>query len=151
MKTLQRLLSVAGCLTLTISLTGCGGQIADLPELGTVMGTITLDGKPLANASVSFTPMSGRHSGGTTDDQGYYSLQYTADESGAKVGLHTVRINIAPEEDYLDDSDEGSAAADDDAAAKLPVVYNRKSELSADVKAGANTFHFYLTSDGSGR
>ena len=150
MKTLQRLLSVAGCLTLTISLTGCGGQIADLPELGTVMGTITLDGKPLANASVSFTPMSGRHSGGTTDDQGYYSLQYTADESGAKIGLHTVRIEIIREGDYLDDPDNKSAAATD-AAANLPAVYNIKSELSAEVKSGSNTFDFNLTSDGTGR
>ena len=150
MKALQHFVSAAACVTLSVLLTGCGSGIADLPELGTVTGTVTLDGTPLADAAVSFTPASGRHSGGTTDDQGYYSLQYTADESGAKIGLHTVRIEIIREGDYLDDPDNKSAAATD-AAANLPAVYNIKSELSAEVKSGSNTFDFNLTSDGTGR
>ena len=53
----------AAALLLTASagavlLAGCGTS-GDRPELGEVTGTITFNGKPLANAQVAFRPVSG--------------------------------------------------------------------------------------------
>ncbi len=42
---------------------------------------------------VEFYPEIGRPSMGRTDDQGRYVLYYNADNKGAKVGLHQVRIS----------------------------------------------------------
>lgn len=42
---------------------GCGSGVA-LPELGTVSGVVTLDGKPLPGVTVKFVPANGRTSSG---------------------------------------------------------------------------------------
>ena len=40
---------------------GCGeGAPSDTPELGSVTGTVTMDGKPLANVTVTFEPETGK-------------------------------------------------------------------------------------------
>lgn len=133
---------------------GCGGGPSDMPELGSVSGTITLDGAPLEGAMVTFEPTSGRSSNATTDDQGQYTLQYTTASAGAKVGQHTVRIMRGGMMDELLDL-EGEAElpgmpADSQPAApkepQLPARYHAESTLTADVKAGSNTFDFELKS-----
>ena len=47
---------------------GCGGESG--PELATVEGYVFLDGQPLPDATVIFTPESGSPSYGTTDQEG---------------------------------------------------------------------------------
>ena len=42
------------------------------PEIASVEGTVTMDGKPLANATVLFVPENGRPAGGRTDERGHY-------------------------------------------------------------------------------
>ncbi|MEO2018121.1 MAG: carboxypeptidase-like regulatory domain-containing protein [Fuerstiella sp.] len=94
---------------------GCGGGgPTDQPDLADVSGTVTLDGKPLANAMVEFSPDGeGRPSTGTTSSNGSYTLQYTANHSGAKIGVHSVTVSIAgADEDY----EEGEGGTDDDGA-----------------------------------
>lgn len=77
---------------------GCGGdKIATVP----VSGVITLDGQPLAEASVTFQPLSGDAaapgSHGNTDAQGRFTLRVTVtNQPGAVVGKHQVRISAAP-------------------------------------------------------
>ena len=76
------------CLVLPV---GCAK--GDRPPLGGVHGTVTLDGKPLAGAIVTFEPVEpGRISMGMTDDNGKYELIYIRDEKGAKAGAHRVQI-----------------------------------------------------------
>lgn len=116
---------------------GCGGGSSDMPELGTVTGTVTMDGQPLANVTVTFKPDSGSISVGRTDEQGHYKLGYNETEKGAKVGKHTVRITTPS-----DEPGPGGDAPKD----PIPAKYNEQSELSADVKAGSNEFNFDLTS-----
>ena len=73
---------------------GCGDGVEDYPDMGTVTGTVTLDGKPLANAAVTFVPQGAtRLSSASTDSDGYYELVYSVSKNGAKTGEHKVRIS----------------------------------------------------------
>jgi hypothetical protein len=109
-----------------------------LPELGDVSGVVTLDGKPLAGAMVTFVPQiedgdAASHvapSTGMTDASGRYSLMYVKDVEGAAVGTHIVMIS----------------APKPNGAESLPRKYNSASELSFEVKPGNNDAPFELTS-----
>ena len=57
---------VMGTLFLGLACLGCG---PGGPEIASVEGKVTLDGKPLPNAAVVFIPENGRPAGATTDDQ----------------------------------------------------------------------------------
>ena len=60
--------------------TGCSGGGADYPDLGTVSGVVTVDGKPTGNILVQFSPVDGgRTAVGLTDASGRYDLDYAAD------------------------------------------------------------------------
>jgi hypothetical protein len=109
----------------------------DHPEVGRVSGVVTLDGKPLAGATVMFQPLEGRASLGTTDEAGKYSLTYLDGVPGAKLGKHKVIIRTeVPGED-------GQPPI---VKEKLPPRYHDHTELTAEVKPGNNTFDFSLTS-----
>jgi hypothetical protein len=113
-------------------------------ELGLVdvSGTVTLDGKPLAGAKVSFEGDDKRAAIGTTDSAGHYRLMYDSQTPGAMAGPKTVRITTA------DADTEGGGAAEGAAAAKesVPARYNRQSTLKADVSASQRAFNFDLKS-----
>ena len=116
------------------TITGCSGSDDNKikpPPLGTVKGTITLDGQPLPNAAVDFVPAQARGSSGVTDTSGVYTLMYDQTLKGAAVGDHTVKIRTKVEAGTKE---------------KLPAKYNEQSELKATVKAGENTFDFKLLS-----
>jgi hypothetical protein len=89
-----------------VSIPGCGGS----GDLSPVAGTVTLDGKPLADATVTFTPLEARKellpASGVTDSQGRYIL-WTEDQAGAAPGRHAVSIVtkplLAPGESLPDD------------------------------------------------
>lgn len=126
-------------LLLIASLTfGCGSGV-ELPELGTVTGTVTNGGNPVANAVITFSPTEeGRPSTATTDDEGNYSLLYNIDTEGAIIGKHIVGIvAVTNEEDYqeADESDQESGG--------LPAKASDGSMI-VDVKAGANVIDIPL-------
>lgn len=80
-----------------------------MPPLADVSGTVTLAGKPLANAIVEYRPTAtGRPSVATTNSDGYYSLLYTADYSGAVIGDHSIQVTLADAEDDYSGGDEES-------------------------------------------
>ncbi|WP_417386363.1 hypothetical protein [Gimesia sp.] len=118
--------------------TGCGDSGgSDQPDLGTVTGVVTMDGQPLANVTVTFSPENGRPSIARTDEAGNYELGYLAETKGAVIGKHTVSI-ITPQENP---TPPGQVYKD-----PIPAKYNDQTTLSADVKEGANTFDFQLES-----
>ena len=90
----RMLLRSSNLLALCLLGSGCGGN----SEIASVSGTITLDGTPLAQASVTFQPDKGRPSHGGTDDKGFYTLTYSMQEKGAVIGPSTVRISTATED-----------------------------------------------------
>ncbi|MEP3480100.1 MAG: hypothetical protein ABJZ55_12690 [Fuerstiella sp.] len=108
-----------------------------MPPLGDVGGTVTLAGKPLVGAIVEYSPKeTGRPSVATTDSEGYYSLLYTNDYSGAVIGDHTIQITLAEgdeEEDYTEYS-----AGDSGKGGGLPPSASNGS-LTFKVEDGSNT------------
>ena len=116
---------------------GCGKS-----RLNAVTGTITLDGQPLPDATVVFTPVAGgRPAGGRTDDKGKYSLVYSRDTTGAEAGEHIVSITTA---DDIEQED-GSVAS---VPEKVPAKYNFQTELTAIVEVGSSVHDFRLESGG---
>lgn len=69
--------------------TGCGGST---PKLYPVSGTVTYEGKPLADASLLFIPQQGRPSVGTTDASGKYTMT-TSGQPGAPAGTYSVTVS----------------------------------------------------------
>jgi len=68
---------------------GCGGRVT------TVEGTVTLDGKPVEGATVSFIPVGekGQSANGFTDATGKYSLTTgTGKKKGALAGEYKVTV-----------------------------------------------------------
>jgi hypothetical protein len=108
---------------------GCGGP----GNVGKVSGVVKLDGQPLADALVTFSPTQpgGSSSLGKTDSAGAYTLTYSGNVSGAEIGENLVTISTLTQ-----------------GTEKVPMEYNTKSKLKADVKAGANTFDFDLKGGG---
>jgi len=129
------ILGLAAALVLSV---GCGSPAG--PELGTVQGTVTLDGDPLPDAVIQFAPNKGRPSTGTTDANGHYTLQYTMDRPGAVIGMHSVRVTTAR-------TTEGEDGTDQTTPEKVPAKFNTESELTEEVTAGSNTIHIELTSE----
>ncbi len=127
-----------GALFAAICLAGCS-RPAHIPELGEVAGQVTLDGQPLANATVTFAPPKGRPSLGTTDADGRFLLTFIGDFMGAMVGPHTVRIST---EQYIEKPDGMTEYVKE----TLPPWYNAASELTAEVRPGLNEFVFDLSS-----
>lgn len=84
-----------GCLCFGIAfIIGCGGGEKG-PELAPVSGVVTLDGKPVANASILFNPTAGgQPATGMTDASGKYTLRTKKPGDGAIVGAHGVGITM---------------------------------------------------------
>ena len=121
-------------LVLTLALSGCGG-VPDQPPLGTVIGVIKLDGKPLEFVEVSFTPTVGRPSDGSTNSLGEYELSYVQDIKGAKVGKHTIMVRSGKVDNSKLQPIEikpGKNVINIDCAAKPPKSGNPKDELKGD-------------------
>jgi hypothetical protein len=129
---------------LLVPAAGCG------PKLAPVSGKVTLDDKPLVNATVIFMPDSdqlnpGPGSKAKTDSKGQFSLELmTGDTKGAILGKHKVSITAYEGDDKIPSS--GS----DMVFRKLlvPDKYNAKTELAFDVPPGGSTIaNFDLKSD----
>ena len=119
------------CAITVLTILGCSRS--HQPPLGLVSGTVTLDGVPLANAIVRFTPAGpGRTSEGISDNDGHYRLLYLRTIPGANIDRHTVRITTASEEN-------GGREL-------LPPRYHSRTELEARVVSGSNDLDFALRS-----
>ncbi len=134
-------LLVIGCGLLSFS--GCG---SDGPQLAEVAGTVTVDGKPIPNAVLTFIPTGGSTSYGKTDAQGKYKLMFTDSKSGAMLGTHNVEIEVKR---YSKDEVNEMKAAGLEASSEfvpIPKKYKQPGALTADVKKGGNTIDFTMTS-----
>jgi len=112
--------------------------------LGLVSGRVTLDGQPLADVTVEFTPAEGGPSYGLTDGRGRYKLAYLPGQEGATVGEHTVRLTTYNWVTHDDGTKE-------EVPERLPARYNVDSQLRATVAGGSQTIDWELRSDGRSR
>jgi len=118
----------------TLAISGCGKSNLSVAP---VSGTVTLDGAPLAAASVMFQPKDGgRPSFGVTNGSGRFVLEYSMKELGAKVGTCTVNVS--------------TANSSDDSGAKptkelVPKRY-KTNPIEVQVEPKSNTINIALTS-----
>lgn len=148
-----------------LPLLGCGSGPGDLNP---VSGVVTLDGEPLAGATVNFSPTSdstGRPAVGTTNDQGVYELtdmQHSQAGPGVAAGEYRVSITKTsggnrsmpdehdpdnPDNEGLPDPTAGGAAA---VKSLVPDKYTDRSSsgLIATIESGKNeNVDFELTSN----
>ena len=126
--------------------TGCGDD-DPYAELGLipVTGRVTLDGRPLAGAKVSFDGADKRSAIGVTAAGGRYELMYDSQTPGALPGHKTVRITLA--DANVEGADPSAASQVEGAVAeRIPARYNRHSQLTAEVSASQRAFNFELRS-----
>jgi hypothetical protein len=135
---------------------GCGG-VSDRPVTAPVEGTVTLDGKPLSGAIVTFWDTAGKNNptAGNTDASGKYKL--AGSNEGAQPGSYKVTVQhfTALDGGPLKTSeglDREQLVQQGQAIQSLPETYSDyvNSQLSAKVEVGkTNTVDFALKSDGS--
>ena len=121
------------------------------PELFTVSGTVTLQGKPLPNVIVTFIPDGeGKSASGTGDEEGNYKLSTFAPNDGALAGKYRVAImpkDPPPMAGEAVSSPGASAGKAKKYTPPFPARYGlpKDSGLTASVGPdGANMFNFDL-------
>jgi len=83
--------------SLTMTLSGCGGEKVNRPPVFKVTGKVTLSGKPVVNADVTFIhDETKRAAFGKTNDQGIYKLTTFAANDGAVEGKHSIKVVDIP-------------------------------------------------------
>ena len=130
----------ACCVSLVfyVAVTGCKDKG---PAVGTVTGTIKLEGEPVENAHVTFMP---RFPGGTevaskTDANGFYEMQYSLEKKGVLLGKHQVQISTRASLKNPDGSNR-------EIKERMPRhYYGPDSILEFDVKEGENVANFDLS------
>jgi hypothetical protein len=155
----NRLLSLSFMGFLFVVGCGPGG-----PKMSPVTGNVTLDGKPIAKAMVTFTPeKGGQSSTGLTDEKGSYVLigNGSGSRKGAIHGQHKVTIKqisdkppVQQNTEMSSDSEAYAQQGDPSQYTKaavshkdvIPARYNTNSELMREVGDGENVFDFELTS-----
>jgi hypothetical protein len=115
---------------------GCSQSGDDLPR-EPVSGTVTLDGQPLPNGTISFIPVTGSGGGGGTITDGKFSI---AREGGPVPGSYTVAIYAsATQGEQTKPKMAGGTRKESQLAKELiPAKYNANTELKAEIKKGGN-------------
>lgn len=137
----------------------CGPKSPTLGDPVSVSGTVTLDGKPLANATIYFTPDAkdmGSGSSATTDANGKYELATRVDgqsKKGAIPGKYRVWFSrlVDPKGNPIP-ADSETPPADLGAMESLPPRLSdvNLTEERAEVSAGGDTIDFKLTTKRTG-
>jgi len=133
----------------TVFLIGCGD--GGLATVG-VSGTVTYNGEPVANASITFTPKTqgvGHPGYGTTDEKGVYLLQTSQGkaDAGTTPGDYLVAIRKVEVDPNAPPPAPGYPAQ---TRSVIPTRYAQTgtSELTATVEnKRSNVFDFALTDD----
>ena len=144
---------VAACVLLIVF--GCSSGD---PRVAPVVGTVTLDGSPVKDASVAFQPAGGgRPAVGRTNSDGTFALTTFKALDGAIIGDHVVTIT-AYEESRVDSQSVDDEFGSLDASMKqtpivqvkrkwlVPEAYSKAqtSSLTYSVKRGKNQADFAL-------
>lgn len=126
---------------------GCAGKDPLVP----VRGRITLDGKPLKDVIVTFTPIGdtrGNGALGGTDADGRFTLTDVRGSAGAVVGEYKVSLYPAPASSRRDDP----ADVVSKGGLGVPAIYLdlNNTPLRATIPPGGGTVELLLTGSGKG-
>ena len=123
---------------------GCGGGASDTPPMGAVTGVVTLDGNPVAGATVEFTPDNTRNTKGpkssaVTNADGKYTLVGPGGTSGAVVGFHKVTITCPPSAGQSSSLD-GAGSSAPTTPCTVPAKYGSldSTDVNLEVSPGKN-------------
>jgi len=120
------------------------------PETSPVSGTVTYDGKPLAEATVVFSPVGEQQAAvGRTDARGNFRLTTFKDGDGAIPGNYKVGITCVHTEGPLPGTNLDEVIPTIKETSIIPVKYGNfeKSGLTTEVLAKKpNSFDFALSS-----
>ena len=117
---------------------GCARSEDDLPREA-VSGTVTLDGQPLADGTIQFTPATNAGGpaigGGGPVENGRFSI---ARENGLVPGSYKVAINAADQK-KREETTKGPVRKGLGLAKELiPANYNSQTTLTAEIKKGGS-------------
>jgi len=136
---MKHILLAATCLGMICGV-GCGDRG---PAVAPVSGLVTLDGTPVEGAMVFFEPVAGgRSSTAMTDATGAFSLKYSAEQKGALVGDHVVRVTKSRGAIYADNGQ----VVEKEIPELFPKSANVDSTLTAKVEKKTNRIDFPITS-----
>ncbi|MEQ1828820.1 MAG: carboxypeptidase-like regulatory domain-containing protein [Pirellula sp.] len=132
--------------SLVASVVGCG---SGGPQLGRVKGKVTVDGKPVPRASITFFPdFQGSTSYGVTDNNGNYELMFTDTDHGAMVGKF--HVGIASKKMARDEMPDGMKPEEftkmNAEFVEIPKKYRGERAFEVEVKAGSNTINLEMDS-----
>jgi len=125
------------CLCWLLPLLGCGAGAG-----AGVSGTVTLDGSPLDDATVTFVPTSGgqRQAAWATTKNGQYAI---VAKDGLGTGEFRVEIRALRATDGKTNQNDPTLITAKEA---VPSKYNGRSELKTEIKPGPNVANFDLKS-----
>jgi hypothetical protein len=134
-----------------VCLAGCGGE--EGPPRAAARGQVTLDGQPLAEGVIRFIPAQDTTGPAAmaTIRNGQYELD---DETGPVLGSHRVEIEATGHHSFAIDDEAAFAAQVEQKGGRMaqnpvPIVYNRRSSLTAEIAADrVNELNFPLSSSG---
>ena len=116
-------------------ITACG------PAIGTVSGTVTKDGQPVASGVISFVPAEGKGEPAAANiTSGKYEVQTT---TGKKFVQISAPIVVGKRKEY-EGPDAPLVEITDES---LPPRFNSQTELTFDVASGHNAKDWELTTD----
>jgi hypothetical protein len=120
-------------------LPGCGGPAEPEFQRAAVRGTVTLDGEPVENGTVTFYPIEGTvgPSAAQAIQQGKYEL---AEEDGAVVGTNRVEVRATRKTGKK--IEEGPPSPP---GTMVDEIVSARITEEQEVKAGENTFDFQLS------
>jgi hypothetical protein len=125
---------------------GCGRA-----DMGRVSGVVTYDGKPVADAVVSFRPKNRPMAAGRTDATGRFTLNTYSKGDGVVKGVNRVRIEPwTPAPEAVPEPGQDPRPWKDAERADIPEKYRHEetSGLEVEVIAGKrNEFTFELTTE----
>lgn len=129
-------------LGLSVLVSGCG---SGGPDIAGVKGKITMDGKPLADATVVFIPKAGgRPAAAKTNAEGLYELNFSGGRKGTIPGANRVRVTTKADPYEGDDGKMVPGKKE-----TIAVEYNQQTTLEFEVVDGQmNEANFDLKSGG---
>lgn len=134
-----------------VGLSGCGEGVTQSDTAIPVAGTITLDGKPLEGAGVTFIPLAadqGQGGVGSTDAEGKYEVTHFRTGKGLEPGEYRVAISKLVMQDGSPIPAGTSSAAELDTKNLLPAKFSdpNSTTLKANVTSDGKPIDFALTS-----
>lgn len=132
----------------TSILTGCGGgSTYEGPQRAEVLGTVTLDGKPVENGSINFQPRDQKNRpAGAVIAGGQYTIP---EGKGPNFGEYDVYISAKTEgEEVPEVDDEGEPTGEITTNSKelVPSKYNEETELKVTISESPQEESFELKS-----